>query len=242
MKLTVIAAAALALALPLTSYAKATASASFSNFSVEIIDLNLNDGIDAALTLGDTGIFLSAGYYPSLDSLPEYFEYSLNDGAVDVGDPHGTSTATIANGDANLFSNFHGTVGKVASSAILSHQYSLTPYTRLVVRGDASVSSTSDGSRFGFSLARLFLTYEEPGGGKTIWYDPIVSSSGIGDESSALSLSIRSYWSPYSGTMGMNADTFATIASPVPEPSQYAMFSLGLAGLCWRLRRSASRK
>lgn len=238
MKFTAIATAALALALPLAAHAEATSTSSFSNFRYEVIDLDLNDGIAAALTLEDAGIVLAAGYYPSVNTPPEPFDYHLGEGSVNAAIAAGNSTAALANGSANLSSAFNGTAGEMFSSAVMGHYFSLTANTKLVLHADASVSSTFDATRHGYSHAELFISYldgPQEVDETTLW-DSLTSHAGS-SASRALTLSLSTGATGLDGNLGVAAGTFATV-SAVPEPSQYAMFGLGLAGMCWRLRRA----
>jgi len=239
MKLPAIAAAALALTLPLSAQATATSSAHFSNFRFEIIDLDLNDGIDAAITL-EENIVLGAGFQPSINEAPDPFEYLMGEGTVEASIPAGHAKATLAQGTASTDATFSGTYGDMYSGASMGSLFTLTANTKLVLHVDASVSGAFDGNDFGAGYVHLYISNRDTPfevDEDTI-YDTLRSDEGGGwSRELTLSLTTGAY-----GTDGNFAVTGSAIAgvSPVPEPSTYAMFSLGLVGLGWRLRRSAS--
>ena len=74
----------LSLSLPLAAQAEATAAAQLTNFRYEVIDLDLADGIDAKLTLDDTGAIVMAGSYASLEGtpLPDPLDYHPGEGTA----------------------------------------------------------------------------------------------------------------------------------------------------------------
>jgi hypothetical protein len=237
MKLPAIAAAALALTMPLASHAAATSSAHFSNFRLEIIDLDLNDGIDAAITLEDS-IVLGAGFQPSIGEEPEPFNVLLEEGSVDAAVSGGHASATLTGGAAGTSASFGGTYGDMFSSAAMGSLFTLTANTRLVLRVDASVSGQFDGNDFGAGDVHLFISNRDTPfevDEDTI-YDTLRSDEG-GSLSRELTLSLTTGAYGTDGNFAVGAAALAGV-SAVPEPSQYAMFGLGLAGLGWRLRRS----
>ncbi|GGY12113.1 PEP-CTERM sorting domain-containing protein [Massilia dura] len=242
MKLPVIAAAALALSAPLAAQAEATSSAHFSNFHYEVIDLDLNDGIDAALTLDESAIVLTAGFYPTTTTFPEPFDYRVGDGTVGATVGGGSASVSMANGTAGLSASFSGAQGEMFGTAAIGHAFSLTANTRLVLHADADASSTFTATHHGYSHAELFISYlDDPFEVEdTVIYDSLVSNFG-NNAARGLTVSLSTGAQGIDGNLGLAAGSFATV-SAVPEPSQYAMFALGLAGLGWRLRRSRNRK
>ena len=241
MKLSVLTAAALALSLPLASHAAATSSAQFSNFRYEVIDLDLNDGIDAAITL-EEHIVLGALYQPSINEVPDPYDYLMGEGTVEASIPGGQASASLVNGTASTAATFSGTAGDMIGGASMGSLFTLTANTKLVLHVDASVSGASDGNDYGVGYVHLYISnldtpFEVD---EDTLYDTLASNAG-GNWSRELTLSLTT---GAVGTQGNFAVTGGAMAgvSAVPEPSQYAMFGLGLAGLGWRLRRSAAGK
>lgn len=234
MKLSAIA-AAVALSLPLTAFADATATAQIANFRYEVIDLDLNDGIDAALTLDDTGFVLMAGFQQN--GMPDPLDYLTEEGTVSANVSHGSAAVTFGGGVANASASHVGTQGQLFGTFGWDSSFTLTANTKLVVYADASVAGTFDDDRYGTSHAGLFADYwttEE-----VEVRDYLLSHLGSSD-ARTLSITFSSGAEAINGEIGYAASAYANV-SAVPEPSQVALLVAGLAGLGWRLR-SAQRK
>jgi hypothetical protein len=237
MKLPVIA-AALSLSLPLAAQAEATATAQLNNFRYEVIDLDLADGIDAKLTLDDTGAIVMAGYYASLEGtpLPDPLDYHPGEGTATVTHATGNASATLTATGASAATSFHGPQGELFAQALSGHNFTLTANTRLVLYADAAVSGTVNPDHYGYSNAITFITYRLPGDADdTVVEDGIVSYMGLPD-TRALTVGFSTGAESVSGTYGFSAGTYGTVAA-VPEPSTYAMLGLGLAAIGWCARR-----
>lgn len=241
MKLSAIA-AALVLSLPLTAFADVTSTAQISNFRFEVIDLDLNDGITAQLTLDEVGKVLTAGYYDDF-GIPDPYEYLTEDGSVTATVGAGNSTGSLDNGAASVSATFTGSEGELFSTAAVGHSFTLTANTQVILYADAGVSGGvgADATYGGSSYSTLFGgTYDVVTGEPAQIEDYLVSYLG-NSEQRLLSVTFSSGNAALEGELGYAVSAYAGV-SAVPEPSQVALLTLGLAGLGWRVRRANKRK
>jgi hypothetical protein len=234
-------AVALAMALPLTVHAGATGSAQISNFHYEVIDLDLNDGITAALTLADSSTLVMAAYNPLNGNLPDPIDALEHEGTAQITSAHGTAQSTYGNGVANVTSSFSGTKGQVFGVFGLNYDFTLTANTKLVLYADGAASGTFGDPDYSTSHAALFADYYATANATetTELRDFVLSSLGNTD-ARQLTLTITAGADEVSGQLGLSAASYASV-SAVPEPSQVALLTVGFAGLAWRLRRAKGK-
>lgn len=236
MKLLALAAPALSLSLSLAAQAETTADAYLSGFRYQLIDLDLNDGIAAQLTLEDSGLNVMAGYYAALDNTtpPDPFHYLNTEGTVDVTVAAGRATGTLAATSANTSASLQGDQGALFAQALWSRNFTLTPNSRLVLHADAHVDGSREPTRAGIGYAAVFFTY----GDEEFYVEDGLSTYQGDSETRALTVALSSGAEELSGNYGFTTGVYATMTS-VPEPSTYAMLALGLAGIGWSARRKA---
>jgi hypothetical protein len=226
---------AAALTLPFAAHAASTASAQINNFRVEVIDLDLNDGIQAALTLTDSGTLLAAGYYPDLSGLPNPVQYLTGDGTAQVIVAAGHASATLDGANASTSATFSGNQGETFAQILGGHQFTLTANTQLVLRGDADVTAAFDANRYGFSHAMTFISYVGADGSEELLSDVIASTNAdtLGRE---LSVTFSTGGASISGNYGYMVGAVGT-GSAGADPAPNARLALGLAGIGLQARR-----
>jgi len=233
MKLLALAAAALSLSLPLASQAQTTANAYLSGFRYELIDLDLNDGIAAQLTLDDSGLNVMAGYYAASDNTtqPDPFHYLNTEGTVDVTVAAGSASGTLAATSSITSASLQGDQGALFAQTLWGRNFTLTPNSRLVLHADAHVDGAREATRASIAYAAVFFTY----GDEELYLEDGLSTYQGDSESRALTVALSSGAEELSGNYGFTTGVYATVTS-VPEPSTYAMLALGLAGIALTAR------
>lgn len=234
MKLLALAATIVAFSLPLSAHADATANAWLSDFRYELIDLDLNDGIDAQVTLTDFGRTVMAGYYADQtgNTPPDPFKYLSTEGTVDLVVAAGTTTGTLGTDSASTSVWLHGVQGSLFAEALSGSYFTLTPNSRLVLHANAHIDGSEDAEHASVSFASVFFEFGE----ENFYLDDGISSYDGGTAGRALTVTLSSGNEELSGNFGFTTGAFAAV-TPVPEPSSYAMLGLGLVGMACRARR-----
>lgn len=244
MKLLAIVAAAAALSLPIAAHAGATASFQISNLHYELFDLDLNDGVTSRLLidpLGGSAKSIVVGVEDFTTGFSDNDGLPTNDvvGTVTAASPFGYANGTLTDTGANLTAMYNGTAGTAGGAAGAATSFLLTKNTRLVLTADVSATTTLESGYDALSFLTLFLT------GNNRWSsNPVDLADGVwsdagGTDGGRLELSFETGSRIFSGTYGYLG--LASV-SAVPEPSQFALLSLGLAGLAWRLKRKARKQ
>jgi hypothetical protein len=213
------------------AYAQSTASTSLTGFSYQLIDLDLNDGIAASLTMSPSSIWVAAAGYAPSSGTPVI---------VDILDQAGTANASASFGRASATSDTTGVYSSATSTnmthslsgdAIVSWNFVLSANTSVVFTAIGSVDARGPGAH---GWASIFADGLPDGYAQ----DDILQNSAA--ETRQLSLSFSSSLDGLSGTVGTAASSGVEILAAVPEPETYAMLlaGLGLIGACVRRRQS----
>ena len=239
-----------------------TALAQLSNFQIQLVDLNLADGIAPTITFQD----LQGGPFVAAESgAPSDVVTDVNVGGV----AFGAASSTSARGGASAYSwlsgDPFGTGAGATASASTSHAgvygastvwlgdgatyvpFTLSADTRLVITADASASAMSTfGGLQADTWASVFLKLSDATGQDGLSEDR-VSAEQVGAPASVPfattdahrieitfeNLSGLSMDGIFSGSV----DAYSADLSPAPEPGGLALMLSGLGMLAWRGRR-----
>lgn len=214
-----------------------SSSASLTGFSYQLIDLDLNDGIAASLTLTPDFTWVAARGYQGSSGSPDPSDMLYEKGSTSVSGTFGSASA-IYNDSGLYASQTGGSLGyRMAADAMQTWSFVLSANTTVIFTADASVVGSSV-TGYAYANAGIFASnFSES---DTYLQDQLLQDSS--SESRLVSITFSSSQNALSGTVGATAggSTELFSVSPVPEPSSNAMLvaGLALAGVCARRRRS----
>lgn len=245
--------AALLMAGVVPAMADATASAQLSNFGLQLIDLDPNDGIAPwiDLTRFDSHAFAYGGNGPfAADGTSVFGPVAADSSGAD------TSAAAAISGDLLAGGVAHADASTLASYAQAfinagtfgtSPTFTLSPHTELVFTGSADVSASIGGAGGGQSEAEVELGLSGPAPDFLFDHDyrsAIAFDGGPNSASSQGDLSVSfSNLSDLAvdGTFYVYVMATASNVPPVPEPANGALMLGALGGLALALRRRTRR-
>lgn len=224
-----------------TAAAQSTASASINNVNYQLIDLNPYDGIAPSITFGGLPAAANVVLYGDTGySIPVLSDGSLTYGPISISNASGSAFAEIqeASGASRveIFSN------SGFGASLTEFSFVLSPNTRLIFTGDASVSAVTDPAGGNASATAYLQVGFSNEGGTTDVFNRSTLLSTDGDRSGHLLALIDSGAMAMNGTYAFATDSEASsLAAPIPEPASVGMLLAGLGVLAGLQRRRASR-
>ena len=244
--------AAMLMAGVVPAMADATASAQLSNFGLQLIDLDPNDGIAPwiDLTRLDSHAFAFGGNGAfAADGTSVFGAVSADSAGA------GTSATAAISGDLLAGGVAHADASTLAAYAQafinagtfgMSPTFTLSPHTELVFTGSADVAA-SIGAGGGLSEADVELGLSGPAPDFLFDHDyrsAIAFDGGAHGASSQgdLSVSFSNVGDvAVDGTFYVYVMAIASNVPPVPEPANWALMLGAMGGLAMALRRRARR-
>jgi len=243
--------------------AASTATASMTDFHVELIDLDPNDGIAPSLTFQD----LQGGSFIAAESgTPGHVLTDTHQG----GTPLGVGSSSSTRGAASALASFTGDPRGQGASALASASlgarglygastvqlgdgaiyapFTLSADTRLVITADASASALSTfADPQTDTWASVFLKLTDASGTGSVSTDTasaeqfamIGGTPGATVDHHLMTITFENLTGgDLGGIFFGSIDAYAADLAPVPEPGSLPLALAGLGFLAWRLRRA----
>lgn len=230
-------AAAAVLAAPLASAAGPSASASLTGYTIELIDLDPNDGIIPAIYQKALSVVT---YSQRMNGPRPEMDYKIGYNSSEVVHQPGSARTRIDAVSADARAEASDTTSRFSASNDSRYAFILSPNTALHISGLTEVS-LSGAHPEKISNAFVWLRGELSGDDDPVSRVEILHSARTDPGSRNLYAVLQSgdAWTTGRILLNVNAGVNYPLV-PVPEPSTYAMLLAGLGLLGWHARRSRS--
>lgn len=235
---------ALALAAPQASSAEATATALITNFSYTLVDLDPNDGVLPSFTVSYPYYSLSVASYLHGSGF-SHSQHSLQTpGTASINESSGAATSSYDGATASSTITIHELSPYFTSYTMGQWGFALGPNTSVTLTGYGTIHGEQvDGLDTGAHSQIYASYYVSPSDPYSTYLSDDLNSNDGNDQSRGMSVTFKSGTSEINGVLGFS--TYAggidssAVATPVPEPSTYAMLFCGLITLACAARRKA---
>lgn len=225
------------------AHAAPGASARISDFSYQLIDLNLLDGIAPSITF-EPGLdyWQASGSYCFGHTGGCRSDYHFGIGQYDYQTGPGSSRVTIApdlmQASVALDRRFDPEADIFSAVAYFNGAFVLSPWTEVRFTSAAALSVAADAYTEAGVVTHLYGWLGDMEPDTPRYFQSSMALAASGAQAGELGGSLRSGGLAEHGTFYRIASANLTRAAPVPEPSSYAMLVAGLAVLgARRLRR-----